>query len=124
MTTLQTSVHGAYGNDKLAQTVARGEGFTAGGRAYGQPNVRGEGNPDYVERGSLRSESARDTLAECRKAGIEYVIYSYSTPIAWKSGGVWYVVSEKFSPSTTKHQSMVRGIIHNLGVKNEDIRFV
>lgn len=124
MTTLQTSIHGAYNNDKLAQAVARGEKFTAGGRAYGVPNVRGEGNPLYTASGQIRGEGALRAFNESCKAGIEYIIYSYSTPIAWKSGGVWYVVSEKFSPSTTKHQSMARGIIHNLGVKNEDIRFV
>lgn len=123
MTTLQTSVHGAYGNDELAQAVARGEKFTAGGRAYGQANVRGEGSPDYVERGKL-NDAGRDALASSEKASMEYVIYSYSTPIAWKAGGVWHMVSQKFSPSTTRHQGMVRGILHNLGVADSDIKYV
>lgn len=63
----------------------------------------GEGNPDYVERGRLKGSEAQAALKNSNKAGVEYVIYSYGTPIAWKSGGVWYVVTEKLSASTTKH---------------------
>lgn len=34
-----------------------------------------------------------------------YVVYSYATPIAWWSEEHgWYVVSQKFSVTTSKHQ--------------------
>jgi hypothetical protein len=41
--------------------------------------------------------------------GGAYVVYSYGTPIAWFSllEG-WYVVSQKFSQTTSKHQNLVR----------------
>jgi hypothetical protein len=38
-------------------------------------------------------------------AMIDYVVYSYATPIAWHtSDGRWHVVKQKFSPTTSKHQ--------------------
>lgn len=39
-------------------------------------------------------------------SAIRYVVYSYSTPIAWRTlSGRWHKVSEKFSSSTTSaHQ--------------------
>lgn len=38
-------------------------------------------------------------------AGIEYIVYSYSTPIAWVSNGTPYRVKARFSVTTSKHQS-------------------
>jgi hypothetical protein len=39
-------------------------------------------------------------------------VYSYSTPIAWYSYSTgWYVVSQKFSPTTSKHQGYTRRAI-------------
>lgn len=40
---------------------------------------------------------------------IDYVVYSYSTPIAWHymtgSNEGWHVVAQKFSQTTGKHQT-------------------
>lgn len=38
---------------------------------------------------------------------IDYVVYSYATPIAWHTPNGWHVVEQKFSQSTTRHQSLV-----------------
>lgn len=35
---------------------------------------------------------------------IDYVVYSYGTPIAWHGVNGWHIVAQKFSPTTTKHQ--------------------
>lgn len=35
--------------------------------------------------------------------GIEYLIVSYDTPVAWFVNGVGYKVSQKFSATTSKH---------------------
>lgn len=44
-----------------------------------------------------------------RLAGQVYVVKSYGTVIAWKRvDGVWHVISDKFSPTTSRHQSRVR----------------
>ena len=37
-----------------------------------------------------------------------YVVYSYGTPIAWHTIDGWYVVEQKFSVTTSKHQNYVR----------------
>ena len=42
---------------------------------------------------------------------VDYVVYSYGTPIAWHSMGEWYVVEQKFSVTTSKHQNYVRRAI-------------
>ena len=42
------------------------------------------------------------------KESIDYVVLSYRTPIAWHSSEGWYVVAQKFSVTTSKHQGIVR----------------
>ena len=42
------------------------------------------------------------------KESIDYVVLSYRTPIAWHSAEGWYVVTQKFSVTTSKHQNLVR----------------
>lgn len=42
-----------------------------------------------------------------------YVVFSYSTPIAWHGKNGWYLVKEKFSVTTSKQQSKIR---HSLGL--------
>lgn len=42
------------------------------------------------------------------KSRIRYVVYSYSTPIAWYMGAEgWHKVAQKFSPTTSKHQGLL-----------------
>jgi hypothetical protein len=42
---------------------------------------------------------------------VDYVVYSYGTPIAWHTIDGWYVVEQKFSVTTSKHQNYVRRAI-------------
>jgi hypothetical protein len=44
---------------------------------------------------------------------VTYWVYSYSTPIAWYTPSGWYVVEQKFSVTTSKHQNYVRRAIAN-----------
>ena len=37
-----------------------------------------------------------------------YVVWSYDTPIAWCVNDTWHVVTQKFSRTTSRHQSVVR----------------
>lgn len=40
---------------------------------------------------------------------IRYVVKSYNTPIAWRlEDGTWEVPAEKYSRTTSRHQSVVR----------------
>ena len=40
-----------------------------------------------------------------------YIVYSYATPIAWYGINGWNLPSIKYSPTTSKHQSIVRRAI-------------
>ena len=42
---------------------------------------------------------------------LKFAVYSYGTPIAWYNVGGWYVVEQKFSQTTSKHQNLVRRAI-------------
>lgn len=58
--------------------------------------------------------SGRLDLAEyekLREAHADYVVFSYGTPIAWYTADGWYVVEQKFSVTTSKHQNYVRRAI-------------
>lgn len=35
---------------------------------------------------------------------IDYIVWSYATPIAWHTANGWHRVSQKFSVTTSKHQ--------------------
>ena len=49
-----------------------------------------------------------------REVGIDYVVYSYATPIAWHTeAGVWYIPAIKYSVTTSKHQNVVRRAVKN-----------
>lgn len=43
----------------------------------------------------------------------DYVVSSYSTPIAWHSEAHgWHMPDTKYSPTTSRHQSLVRRSVH------------
>jgi hypothetical protein len=55
-----------------------------------------------------RLDSEEVAQYEKVKESIDYVVLSYRTPIAWHSAEGWYVVAQKFSVTTSKHQNLVR----------------
>jgi hypothetical protein len=64
------------------------------------------GTRDIMNEGRLVGRECEKYIEE--RDFIDYVVYSYSTPIAWHSIGGWYVVEQKFSPTTSKHQTYTR----------------
>lgn len=61
--------------------------------------------------GRLDSEDIVDFYeATHNSGGMVYIVYSYSTPIAWYvySTNQWRIVDQKFSATTSKHQNYVR----------------
>lgn len=55
--------------------------------------------------GWLNSDEANRFMID-HLAGISYVVWSYDTPIAWvRDDGTVYRVSQKFSATTSRHQS-------------------
>ena len=62
--------------------------------------------------GRLDAEEYAKLVQAKDSARVAYVVYSYGTPIAWHTDGQgWYVVSQKFSVTTSKHQNLVRRAI-------------
>ena len=65
-----------------------------------------EDGPLYM--GRLSSEGQERMRQDTRGASRVYVVRSYETPIAWYvEGRGWSQADEKFSVSTTNHQSHV-----------------
>lgn len=56
--------------------------------------------------GRLPEEYAALLRTQDRSGMVKYVLYSYSTPMAWLlEGGEWVQPSVKYSASTSNHQS-------------------
>jgi hypothetical protein len=45
----------------------------------------------------------------------DYVVYSYSTPIAWHTEDGWVMPDEKYSVTTSRHQSRIRTALTEIG---------
>ena len=69
--------------------------------------LRGSGN--YSGTGRLDEEQTAKLAKDI--TSLNYIVYSYSTPIAWHTPEGWYVVSQKFSTTTSKHTNYVRRAI-------------
>jgi hypothetical protein len=91
---------------KTAEAIRDRESFTTSGSLYGQAQPDGGMSP-YAFRGWLSDDER--AVWERDSYDVDYVVVSYATPIAWhvhKPGteGMWHIVDQKFSPTTTKHQ--------------------
>jgi hypothetical protein len=58
---------------------------------------------------------------------IDYVVYSYATPIAWHfrypglwAVGGWMIPDTTYSHTTTRHQSLVRVALHTIGMTYDE----
>lgn len=88
---------------RTATAIKNREDFRTSGSLSGRSTSLG--TYDY---GRLTGDDRDQFVLDSRY--IDYCVWSYATPIAWHwtapdgSEG-WHVVSQKFSPTTTKHQS-------------------
>ena len=63
----------------------------------------------YPHTGRLSGESEDIFRDDRAHNDITYVVYSYSTPIAWRvRSGMWRMPHDKYSVTTSKHQGKVR----------------
>ena len=66
----------------------------------------------FAHIGAGRLQGKELATYEADKVGIDFIVYSYGTPIAWHTLNFgWYVVEQKFSVTTSKHQNYVRRAI-------------
>ena len=64
------------------------------------------------EMGRLNSEESAKLAETFSVDGGAYIVRSYGTPIAWFTPlKGWYVVEQKFSVTTSKHQNLTRRAI-------------
>lgn len=61
--------------------------------------------------GRLDNDEAKRLIEAFESGHGAYVVHSYGTPIAWRTADGWYVVEQKFSVTTSKHQNYVRRAI-------------
>ena len=94
MTTRTTTRNAAT----IAHAIRQGENFTTSGA------LRGEAFPIFIGTGRMPDSEA----AQLRAARIDYVVYSYGTPIAYRANGEWTIPDAKYSATTSKHQSTIR----------------
>lgn len=82
----------------IARAIRQGEDFTTSGA------LKDEAFPLYI-----RTERMPDSdAAKLRAAKIDYVVYSYGTPIAYRANGKWITPDAKYSVTTSKHQGTIR----------------
>ena len=82
--------------------IATGQGFKASALS-GSTYSQGCGRLNLKELDKFINELTDDRII--------YFVYSYGTPIAWRTAEGWYVVEQKFSPTTSKHQNYTRRAI-------------
>jgi hypothetical protein len=74
-------------------------------------SMYGRINPDggWMSSGRIYGAASFAWVEDLHAKEIRYVVYSYSTPIAWFTArGEWVVPAEKHSATTSRHQSIVR----------------
>lgn len=82
---------------------------------------------EFRTHGALRGERVNDTTTPftgilpsewvevIRKDRPYYVVYSYSTPIAWFNGTHWTIPDTRYSLTTSRHQTVARVAVRMSG---------
>lgn len=87
----------------IAARIARLESFTTHGNMHGERIERSTGMYATSYAGWLRG-SAYDRWQADRET-IDYVVWSYATPILWHAADGWVRIGHSFSAASSKHQS-------------------
>ena len=84
--------------------------YIATGREFTASALSGNSVKEYTPNaGRLDREEYAKLIEATSRPEWVYVVYSYGTPIAWHTDARgWYVVAQKFSVTTSKHQNLVR----------------
>lgn len=85
---------------KVELAIIKGEEFYAG-------SMWGETHP-YPVAGRLTGTALTTLRSLVKQDAVKYTVYSYYTPIAWFAHDKWYLVVDKFSATSTRHQNIAR----------------
>lgn len=109
-----------YGQGGYAQTGSRAIADALAGLAFdefrmGSMTGTYVSAPFYAPGSQLPADWSRTLETRVNVGAVEFVIWSYATPIAWfDSEAGWIVPDESYSATTSKQQSNVRvALAHN-----------
>jgi len=94
----------------VAEHIRDRKPFETGGALKAQTYENGL---RYHTGGALNGQDYTEWVKD--RAHVQYVVWSYDTPIAWwsKHTCMWHVVEQKFSATTSKHQGTLYLIPEN-----------
>ena len=74
--------------------------------------LKGVAKPDWIDHGKISVWDYVFLRSDRNYYGIDYVIYSYDTPIAWRRGdGEWAMPAADYSVTTKRHKATIRAAI-------------
>lgn len=102
-----------------AELAMSGQPFRAGARGS---TIRGEVTGGDTA-GRLEGSAEELFNHHVNTNQIDYVVYSYNTPIAWRHSltGDWHVPTQRHSVTTAKHQNAIRRALHNSGARSPQV---
>lgn len=78
--------------------------------------LKGVAKPEWVDFGQMSVKDYGYLRSDQDFYGIDYVIYSYTTPIAWLRGdGSWFMPEAGYSVTTKRHKATIRAAIAETG---------
>ena len=90
----------------IAKKLLALESFRTNGK------LKGVAKPDWFDHGKISVRDFNFLLGDRNYYGIDYVIYSYETPIAWLRGdGEWAMPEAGYTPTTKSHKATIRAAI-------------
>lgn len=106
MKTLRQYGKTTYGDwpGPIIRAIQNGEEFKSGAMVA----TKLDGNLVHPHPGRLEGPTALRWHRELHQDRIDYVVWSYATPIAWRlKDGTWVAPLDKYSPTTSRHQRFV-----------------
>lgn len=79
------------------------------GLAFSNSTGTFRGGPTRTPEHALRGQLPTGYLASLHRA--DYIVWSYQTPIAWRTGNCWVTPDEHYSPTTRHHQGQTNTAI-------------
>ena len=87
----------------IARAFQNCKNFTTSGA------LKGVANPPWINPGRMRLDDGAAMYRACDGIGIDYIVYSYNTAIAYRTkNSEWVVPDAKYSVTTSKHQATIR----------------
>ena len=90
----------------IAKKLLARESFRTNGE------LKGVAKPSWIDHGKISVRDYGYLQSDRNYYGIDYVIYSYTTPIAWLRGdGSWTMPEADYSVTTKRHKAIIRAAL-------------